>query len=224
MTIIATAPFYQAGVLVAAGATPLNYSAEVEADLVRRGFAVYYGDNPQTGGAVPAHLTTVNGNTVLAGAGVGGDDVVLQGGGARCSATLPTQAVPIGDSEEPSGNHILNISAAAYDPYGLINTTTNEITIPPGHQRAEIFIDAQWFLEGGGTYRKLACEIYSVAGWLEYQYVMAPPSATDMSLPLIIPFKLLGAAQTKLRITANHNAATPQTIVIPGTRFTFYKT
>lgn len=74
MTIIATSPFYQAGALVAAGSTLLNYSADVEADLVRREVAAYSGANPERGGAVPAMLSAVNGNTVL----VGADGVEIQ--------------------------------------------------------------------------------------------------------------------------------------------------
>ncbi|MCK9386088.1 MAG: SGNH/GDSL hydrolase family protein [Nevskia sp.] len=80
MTIIATSPFYQAGALVAAGATPLNYSADVEADLVRRGVAAYSGANPERGGAVPAFtVTDANNNSVLVDPESGGALMVKPG-------------------------------------------------------------------------------------------------------------------------------------------------
>lgn len=107
MTITATQAFYQGGVLIAAGPTQLNYSAEMEADLVRRGVASYVGDDPQTGGLVPA-MTEADGSALAVGE-AGMPFALGRGTGLR--------AVYYGhsyiDEEDVSGTYAVNATNAA---------------------------------------------------------------------------------------------------------------
>lgn len=96
MTIQLTAPIFVAGAHQPIG-TSLTLNAAQEAELVNRGVADYVGDNPATGGVVPANLATDSADNVSGLVGLSGKILPLS------SQSIGSRAIVIGTSISNSG-------------------------------------------------------------------------------------------------------------------------
>lgn len=137
MTIQLKASIFIAGVHQAAG-TSLTLGADVEAELVNRGVAVFVGDNPARGGLVPAMLDIdAEGNTVLAVSGGAqhstlGTAILAVGNGgkhATLKSALEYVAAQVGMVEV--GGFTGTVTATRYSDT-LVGVGTNFLSLLPG--------------------------------------------------------------------------------------------
>lgn len=125
MTIKLTAPILEAGVEKAAG-TQLTLSADREAELVNRGVAVWVGDDPGAGGAVPAMQN--EGGTAMIDLATGANRLTF--GQTKAAANLeimPTNDVSMWNTDKTAALTVAVDTTVLFD-----GRPTLKITIPAG--------------------------------------------------------------------------------------------